>query len=185
MRVKSVCKNKDKKKSTQSARSARSAQSARSAVCMVCVLGWPSSERPFLLPLAYTIISTTSEMMSFTSDLSASVPNMKLFASTQEIDSPYFSETSWSETITYLHFFRTFLFLVVDPKFELFWISSIELSGLDSHDDGEQELEWSGMDEVTILSTSDSRSAILACINFSSSSRDSIRTFFAANSALR
>ena len=33
MRVKSECKNKDKKKSTQSARSARSAQSARSAVC--------------------------------------------------------------------------------------------------------------------------------------------------------
>ena len=33
MRVKTECKNKDKKKSTQSARSARSAQSARSAVC--------------------------------------------------------------------------------------------------------------------------------------------------------
>lgn len=79
-----------------------------------------SSERPFLLPLASIIISTTFEKMSLISDLSASFPNMKLFASTQEIDSPYFSETSWCEVIASFHFFCTFLFLVVDPKFELF-----------------------------------------------------------------
>ena len=38
MRVKSECKNKDKKKSTQSARSARSARSAQSARSAVCSL---------------------------------------------------------------------------------------------------------------------------------------------------
>ena len=88
-----------------------------------------SSEKPFLAPLFSMTISTTWDMMSLTSSFSASPPKMKLFPSTEEIDSLYFSVTTLSEALTSLHFFNTFCFFVVDPKFESFFMSSIDHTG--------------------------------------------------------
>ena len=51
MRVKSECKNKEKKKRTQSARSAQSAQSARSAVCSLHGLRFGVTETRWTLTL--------------------------------------------------------------------------------------------------------------------------------------
>lgn len=118
-----------------------------------------SSERSLFEPLASMIMSTTSDMVSLACSFSESFPNRKVFPSTQERDSQYFSLTLFKDNITSLHWLAILLFLVVDP-------SGLLVSSMEVGDDEGEVPAGDGVKLHDIVDSRDGESGVHECARF-------------------